>query len=118
MGPKKHIFLITGASSGLGLAIALEALHDGHEVVGTARNVSKAAREHPEFTEAGGFWMQLDLTAADAQPAVKKAIGEYDVDILVNNAGNGIYGTLEDMRSVVPYNRYLKELKRLTISCE
>lgn len=95
---EKHTFLITGASSGLGLEIALEALRNGHQVIGTARNISKAAYQYPELTQAGGQWLQLDLVAPDTQHVVQEAVEREGVDILVSNAGYGIYGALEDMR--------------------
>jgi NAD(P)-dependent dehydrogenase (short-subunit alcohol dehydrogenase family) len=96
---QKHTFLITGASSGLGLSMASRALRDGHRVIGTARNISKAAEKHPEFVESGGKWLQLDITAADTQDVVQRVVEQEDVDVIINNAAYGIYGALEDMRS-------------------
>lgn len=96
----KHTFLITGASSGLGLAIALDAAQNGHTVIGTARNVTRAKEQHPEFVQAGGRWMQLDLTASNTQELVSETIEGENVDILVNNAGYGLYGSIEDERFV------------------
>ncbi|KAF2093260.1 dehydrogenase with different specificitie [Rhizodiscina lignyota] len=92
-----HKFLVTGASSGLGLAIALDALQRGHVVFGTGRNIKKAADQHPEFAQAGGKWLQLDLTAANIQEVVCELVEREDLDVLVNAAGYGIYGALEDM---------------------
>lgn len=51
--PKK-IWFITGASSGLGLNMALSALRAGHRVIGTGRNIKKASAEHPKFAQLGG----------------------------------------------------------------
>jgi len=92
-----HTFFITGASSGLGLAIGLEALRDGHRVIGTARNTTKAREQHPEFSDAGGNWLQLDVTDPIAQDITRTAIESANVDVLVNNAGYGLYGAFEDM---------------------
>jgi short-subunit dehydrogenase len=98
----KYTFFITGASSGLGLAIALEALRLGQRVIGTSRNIEKANAQHPEYADAGGVWLQLDLTSPFAQDITKLKVEEANVDVLVNNAGYGIYGALEDMRSAIP----------------
>jgi short-subunit dehydrogenase len=98
MNFEKHTFFITGASSGLGLAIAKEALDNGHAVIGTARNTKTATEKHPEFTANGGKWEVLDITDADVEHRVGNIIEEHDVSVLVNNAGYGLYGALEDMR--------------------
>jgi short-subunit dehydrogenase len=93
--------LITGASSGFGLEIALEALKRGHGVIGTARNIEKAQQRAPQFKSAGGVWIELDVTKEDASDIVSKCVHDQYIDILVNNAGYGLYGVFEDMRSVV-----------------
>lgn len=87
MESEKHTFLVTGASSGLGLAISLAALDRGHRVIGTARNIKKAQEKHPDFAEQGGEWVQLDITGVDTQAIVGEIVQEKDVDILVCNAG-------------------------------
>lgn len=92
----QHSFLITGASSGLGLQLAVEALKAGHSVVATARNPTKAAQDHPEVEELGGSWLQLDVTHTDTKERVDKAVQERQVNVLVNCAGYGILGSLED----------------------
>jgi hypothetical protein len=104
-----HTFFITGASSGLGLAIALEALRLGHKVIGTSRNIEKAQAQHPEFANTGGEWLQLDLTSPSVQEITKRKVEEANVDVLVNNAGYGIYGALEDMRSAIPCIAFIND---------
>jgi short-subunit dehydrogenase len=94
----KRAFLITGASSCLGRAIALEALSSGHKVVGTARNLSKARKQNPEFEQRGGKWLELDITDKASADMVSNAVADEDVDVLINNAAHGLYGVFEDMR--------------------
>ena len=91
-------FLITGASSGLGLQIALEALRRGHKVIGTARNVSKASRENPDLEKLGGKWFALDVTDPQTQSLVAGIVVSEGVNVLINNAGYAILGSLEDTR--------------------
>ncbi|RDW95253.1 hypothetical protein BP5796_01016 [Coleophoma crateriformis] len=95
------VWLITGASSGLGAYLALYALKAGHRVLATARNVSKAEAAFPEITKLGGQWLQLDVSAADVEAKVKKAATIYGrLDVVVNNAGYSLLGACEDIRYV------------------
>jgi NAD(P)-dependent dehydrogenase (short-subunit alcohol dehydrogenase family) len=90
-------FLITGAGSGFGRALAIAALSSGHSVIGTVR--SEAARlEFSAMDPARARAILLDVTDfAAIGPAIAKA--ERDVgpiDVLVNSAGYGHEGTLEE----------------------
>ncbi|KAK2760008.1 hypothetical protein FQN54_002744 [Arachnomyces sp. PD_36] len=92
-------WLITGASSGLGAAIAEAALKAGHKVIATARNPTKAAKSNPQITNLGGIWIELDVTSTETPQKVAKAINEAGgvVDVVVNNAGYSLLGSIEDM---------------------
>jgi short-subunit dehydrogenase len=91
-------FLVTGASSGLGLQISLQALKAGHKVIGTARNVEKATQDQPEFERLGGVWQKLDVTDPNTQSIVDNVVRSKGVNVLINNAGYGLLGSLEDTR--------------------
>jgi NAD(P)-dependent dehydrogenase (short-subunit alcohol dehydrogenase family) len=91
------LFLITGVSSGLGRALAQEALAAGHRVAGTVRN--EAARVEFEAIKPGqAFGKLLDVTDDQKVPQVvaeiEKEVGP--IDVLVNNAGYGHEGTVEE----------------------
>jgi NAD(P)-dependent dehydrogenase (short-subunit alcohol dehydrogenase family) len=93
----KRNFLITGAGSGFGQALATEALSSGYSVIGTVR--SEAARqEFGAMDPARARAIISDVTDfAAIGPEVAKA--ERDVgpiDVLVNSAGYGHEGTLEE----------------------
>ena len=94
--PKKLMF-ITGVSSGLGQALAIEALAADFRVVGTVRN--EAARSDFERRMPGhAFGRLLDVTDHAAVAAtvecVEAEIGP--IEVLVNNAGYGHEGTIEE----------------------
>lgn len=85
------VALVTGASRGIGKAIALELGKAGAVVIGTATTEQGAERITAGLQEAGikGQGMALNVTAADNCVEVVKAItAEYGApQILVNNAG-------------------------------
>ncbi len=88
----KKIFL-TGASRGIGKAIATAAIAQGHEVWGTSRDVSalaNIARLHP---------VALDLSNPESiVHAFNSAMAEAGhFDVLINNAGSGHFGPAENL---------------------
>ncbi|KUL86631.1 hypothetical protein ZTR_03064 [Talaromyces verruculosus] len=92
-------WLITGASSGLGAAIAEAALQAGHKVLATARNPTKAAAENPQISKLGGIWIELDVTQVETTKKVEEAINQAGgvIDVVINNAGYSLLGSIEDM---------------------
>ena len=98
MSPTQNkTFLITGVSSGFGLAFARAALAAGHTVVGTVRREdARAAFEALAPPRARA--LVLDVTDFAAIPSavagVEREVGA--LDVLVNNAGYGHEGTLEE----------------------
>ena len=89
-------FFITGVSSGLGRALAEQALADGHDVTGTVR--TDRARETFEALGARATGIVLDVTDyAAIKPAVDRIEADQGpIDALVNNAGYGLEGTIEE----------------------
>lgn len=84
------IVLITGGTSGYGLATAKKFKENGDTVVIASRNAEKVARVTAEHQFDDGF--QLDVTSyADWEALKEKVMQKYGrVDILVNNAGGGV----------------------------
>ncbi len=83
--------LVTGASQGLGRAIALELARNGARVACVARSEDKLAGVVGEITAAGGTAMALpcDVTLGESvDKAVDQVVEQWErLDILVNNAG-------------------------------
>ncbi|OAK98531.1 NAD(P)-binding protein [Phaeosphaeriaceae sp. SRC1lsM3a] len=105
IGTANKVWLITGASSGLGLEMSLFALRAGHRVIGTGRNISKAASDHSQFSKLGGQWLQLDLAHPNAQDTLEMVVADEEKRanetpihwVIINNAGNTLLGAVEDM---------------------
>ena len=89
MNLEKQVALVTGASRGIGKAIALELARQGAKVVGTATTESGAAAISVYLAEFGGKGVVLNVTdpagCASVIDDVQKSYGS--LSILVNNAG-------------------------------
>src|SRR4030088_3744170 len=78
--------LVTGATSGIGRAVALQLAREGAEVLVHGRDAARGAETVEEITAAGGqaSFVSADLgDAADVQRLASEVGG---IDILVNNA--------------------------------
>lgn len=88
---ERGVALVTGASSGIGLATARALRRDGYRVFGTSRK--KMAE-----TERGVTMLVCDVTDdASVQALVDDVVGRAGrIDLLVNNAGIGLLGGAEE----------------------
>lgn len=106
MKANSMVVIITGASSGIGEAIAHEFGRRGANVVLVARRVNrleKLAQEIESFnTGAEPLVVQADLSKLDAiQSLIDRTIERFDrIDVLVNNAGFGRIDWLENLDPV------------------
>jgi len=93
--PEPGVVLITGASSGIGEAIALLLHQHGHVVYAGARRTDRMAA----LAEQGISTHALDVTDdASTAAMIQTIIDEQGrIDTLINNAGYGSYGSVEDV---------------------
>lgn len=91
----KKTALVTGASSGMGKAIAKRLIQDGYQVYVAARSVDKMS----DLSELGAHTLRMDVSKDEEIVAgVDTILAQTGgVDVLVNNAGFGLYGPVEEI---------------------
>jgi len=107
---KKEVVVVTGASAGLGRAIAREFGHHGASVGLLARGVEGLEGAKREIEDGGGRALVLptDVADADAVEAAAKSVEETlgPIDIWVNNAMASVFSPVKKMKA--------EEYKRVT----
>lgn len=98
MTSQSHVFLISGASRGLGRAITEAALRAGHRVVAGVRSTSALDDLAAEYPDALSV-TRLDVTDDEqVRAAIMAAVNCFGrLDVLVNNAGYANMGAIEDV---------------------
>jgi len=94
------VAIVTGASKGIGKAIAVDLADAGAKVVLAARslNVVEQAAVDIRATGAEAIAVPTDVTDVTAvKNLIHTTVDTYqNIDILINNAGNGIFGTVDE----------------------
>lgn len=95
MQTSSKTIVITGASSGIGLACCQSALTSGHKVIATARKPADLAK----LQQLGAHPVELELNNENSVEQAAKRIIELSqghIDVLFNNAGYGLQVAMED----------------------
>ena len=95
--PTHRSWLVTGASSGIGLALARAAADRGDDVVALARDTGPLGRL-VEDHGARVLALPADVRRqADVDDAVARAVEVFGrIDVVANNAGYGVFGAVEE----------------------
>lgn len=93
----KKVWLVTGASKGLGLVLVKKLLSHGYRVAATSRSLNaleNAVGKHHNFLP-----LQVDLVDEESvEDGISKVLDTFGrIDVVVNNAGYGQNGTLEEL---------------------
>lgn len=93
-----RVWLITGCSSGIGLALAVAALTRGQRIIATARQPSALGELAACFPETCRV-LALDVTdSLQVKTVVAQAAEAFGrLDVVVNNAGYGLVGAFEEL---------------------
>ena len=89
--------LVTGATSGIGRAVALKLATDGFEVIVHGRDAERGAQTVEEIELAGGKASFLSANLSDLGEIRRLAEQVGDIDVLVNNAGHSAWGPTADL---------------------
>lgn len=94
------VVLVTGASKGIGRAVALEFAAQGAAVALLARNRARLEEVAEEVQRTGGQALVLvaDITEREqVEAAIQDILQKWGrLDVVVNNAGSVVYGSVED----------------------
>jgi 3-hydroxy acid dehydrogenase/malonic semialdehyde reductase len=90
---KPRTVLVTGASSGIGRAIARQLVTEGHQVIGVSRDIRQFVTAHPRFQA-----VELDLSQLATLPnKIKQLQREWpNLNAAIFAAGYGQFGSLEN----------------------
>ena len=97
---RDQVAIVTGASSGIGRALALQLAGQGAKVVLAARRADRLEQVAAECRQAGGEALAVPTDIGDEAQCkilVTKAIEKFDrLDLLINNAGIAVSALFED----------------------
>ncbi len=99
---KDKVIVVTGASSGIGRALAIEGAKLGAKIVVAARNEQAMEQVVEQIKAEGGeaFWIKTDVSKKEDCTALAKATVEKfgKIDILINNAGVSMRAIFDQMK--------------------
>lgn len=98
--------VVTGASQGIGEALAAELAARGHSLIITARREEVLADLAARLTERHGVVVEVravDLTDAEDRATLADELRSRNISILCNNAGTATFGPVADLTP--PTNR-------------
>src|ERR1700728_1831694 len=90
--------LVTGATSGIGRAVARRLAAGGISVVVSGRDARRGAQTVAEITAAGGRARFVEADLEDPASIDRLAAEAGEIDVLVNNAGRSVWAPTEDLK--------------------
>lgn len=96
--------MITGASGGIGLAIAIQLAGQGYSLTLVARNENQLKKIVADLPGKDHRYLAADLSNASDLARVSTFLSLHHHEVLINNAGAGFYGKFTD----IPLEDHLK----------
>ena len=106
-----HVIIITGASSGIGKALAIALAPDSPKLVLVARDRTRLEEVAESCERLGATTLVVPTDVADPQACeemIQCAIGKFSrIDVLVNNAGMSMWSTVEEVQDVSQFRHLI-----------
>lgn len=96
--------LITGASSGIGRALAIELAKDNYDLILIARRLERLKEIQSSFANNDIIIRQVDLSDQSQVTTLMQEIKDYPIDLFVNNAGFGIVNLSSEIEDSLEEN--------------
>ena len=95
---KDKVVIITGASSGIGKALAIKYALEGSKLVLAARRIDRLVEIEKQFPDVPILSVKTDVSVEeDCKALIKSAVDKFGkIDILINNAGIGMRALFKD----------------------
>lgn len=112
MNFKNKSIIITGASAGIGEALALALARQGAHLTLAARNAAELQRVAHQCVDADGSAIAVPTDVGDAESCrhlIERAVQQFGgVDILVNNAGISMWARFEEISDLSVFDRIMR----------
>ena len=108
----ENVTMITGASRGIGRALALQLAEQGAWLALAARNLEQLEQVAADCRERGGRAVAIQTDVAEQDQClrlVERTVAEYGrIDTLVNNAGVTQWAYFDQLRDLAPFERVMQ----------
>lgn len=109
---RENVVVLTGASSGIGRALALQLADQGAWLALAARDSQRLEEVSQLCQQSGGrsFFIQTDVAEQNqCQRLVARTVNEYGrIDTLINNAGITMWAHFEDLQTLAPLEKIMQ----------